>query len=352
MAWNGRYSDFIDVLEENRELVRVSDPVDWKYQLGHITRDKQEKVNPRALLFEEIKDYPGARVLTNGAATVSKIALALGLSYKTTISELADILNKRIRRPIPPVMCDAHELFDVTMLGEDVDLGRLPVPWWHHQEGGRYLGTWHINVSKDLRTGIRNLGVYRMMMIGPKQATVSTSSLSDLGQHIKIAEDMNRPLDMAVCIGVGEAVVMAGAAGLPYGTDEMPFAGGLVGEPLRLVRCKTIDMEVPDSSEFVLEGKILPHRKCLDGPYFDYTGRPKSGSAHIFEIECIKWKKNPIFRGAAIGIPGGEDYVLFSVLARMNLVNFHGSKKLGMIQSFLFKRQWHSLLQEVSARWY
>src|SRR5208282_2179634 len=188
MAWNGRYSDFIDLLEKNHELVRVSDPVDWKYQLGHITRDKQEAVNPKALLFEEIKDYPGARILTNGAATVSKIALALGLPSKTKMPELADILNKRISRPIAPVSCDAHEPFDVTMLGEDVDLGRLPVPWWHVKEGGRFLGTWHVNVSKDLRTGIRNAGVYRMMIMGPRQATVSTSSLSDLGRHIKIAE--------------------------------------------------------------------------------------------------------------------------------------------------------------------
>jgi 4-hydroxy-3-polyprenylbenzoate decarboxylase len=222
----------------------------------------------------------------------------------------------------------------------------LPVPWWSRADGGRYIGTWHLNITNDPDTGKRNVGVYRMSIIDGNHTTISVSRNSHLQKHFSIAENRGEALPMSVAIGVSDPFVMAAASALPVGVDEFTVAGALMQEPVRLVEGLTIPVESPADAEIVLEGRIVPGARTPDGPFFDYCGIPTTNPrAFIFEVSAIRMRENPVFRGAAIGIPGAEDLMLYSLLANLELYNFHGSRVRHAVQGFLFRNGWHRLVQ-------
>jgi 4-hydroxy-3-polyprenylbenzoate decarboxylase len=201
------------------------------------------------------------------------------------------------------------------------------------------LGTWHINVTNDSETQQRNVGVYRMQLLDAKRATVSTSPQSHLGMQVAKAEQSGTVLPMAVAIGVPETTVMAAAASF-NGADEYALAGALQQEPLKLVKCSTVDLEVPACSEIVVEGFIQPGERAQDGPYLDYAGVPNTNScAFVFEATALSYRDNPVFRGTSIGQPGAEDHQLFAALADVGLLDFHGRRIKQKVQNFLLRRR-------------
>jgi UbiD family decarboxylase len=152
------------------------------------------------------------------------------------------------------------------------------------------------------------------------------------------AEARGRDLEMAVAIGVGEALVMTGGSAPPEGTDEMALAGALQGSPVRLAPCRTVALEVPVDSEVVLEGRIRAGARVTDGPYLDYAGIASTNpSAYQFEVSAVLRREQPVFRGTSVGIPGGEDHVMFSFFAQLGLVDFHGSRLRHAAQSALLR---------------
>jgi UbiD family decarboxylase len=331
---------FISRLETEGELVRINEEVDWKYEIGEKTRLTQKSdLKPPALLFENVKGYQGHRILTNGLSSYSKIAIALDLPPLTPFKDIVKAFMQRISNPVQPVMINDGSVTKNILLEKDIDLMRLPVPWWSKEDGGRYIGTWHLNITKDPETGVRNIGIYRMQLLGPRTTAISISPKSHLAVHLSKAEKENKPLDMAVAIGVDENLIMAAAASPPYGIDEYCLAGGLNQRTVELIRCHTVDLEVPASAEIVIEGKILPKLKIKEGPFLDYSGIPRIDSnALVFEVSCLMYRDNPIFRGATIGTPAGEDHLLFSLLSHAGYLDFHGSRIRQKIQNILLQR--------------
>ena len=314
-------------------LKRVTEPVHWRFELAQrAVREGQP------ILFEQIHDYPGHRLFTNGLCDAEAIALALGFPLETDRGSLVREARQRLRNPIKPRVVERGPILENRAEGNQLSLFNLPVPQWHPIETGRYLGTWHLNISHDPETGARNVGVYRMQILSPKTATVSTSPGSHLGRHMMRAARLNRPLPMAVVIGAPEAAVIAAAAGLPEGVDELEVAGGLTGKPLDVLTPPGGILQVPASSEFVLEGEIEPHACVSDGPYFDYTGKPSTNPhAYRFHVHRLWSRNEPIFRGTAVGQPGAEDHQLFAFLAELGLVDFHGSRLKQFAQTRLLK---------------
>ena len=325
--------EFIELLSKEGDLCRVQREVDWKCELGEITRKQQTP-----LLFEKIKDYPGQRVFTNGMSSVASMAIALGLGPVKRWRNFIREVQKKADAPIRPLLVDRGPVLKNVLLASEINFSKFPVPQWSEQDRGRYIGTWHINVSRDPETGSRNVGVYRMQVLGPHQATISTSPHSHLARHVAKAEKAGRPLEMAVAIGASEAVVMAAAAGCPYGTDEYELAGGLQGAAVELVKCGSVDLEIPADAEIAIEGVIKPGIRVKDGPYFDYAGTPTTNpNAFLFEATRMVFRNNPIFRGAAIGVPGAEDQQLFAALSELRLFDFHGSRPKHLILEQLIK---------------
>ncbi|MDR0306556.1 MAG: UbiD family decarboxylase [Chitinispirillales bacterium] len=314
---------FISELDRRNLLTRVKAKVDWKHEIGRMTRE-----NRGALLFDNIKDYPGYSILTGAMCGKEFIAAALGLNGIVKKSRISVALKERFKYPIKPVIVKGDfPLHDNIISGKDINLYNFPVPLWSEIDGGRFIGTWHLNVTKDPQTGSRNVGVYRMQILSNTTASISVSPASHLALHMNKAESLKKPLEMAVCIGVSELAVMCAAAAFPFSVDEYAMAGSLAQKPLELVKCRGVDLEVPADSEIVLEGEIKLSQRVKDGPYLDYAGVASSNPASfLFEVKNIMHRNNPVFRGTAVGAPGLEDHELLSVLAKLGLVDFHGSR--------------------------
>jgi phenacrylate decarboxylase len=324
---------FVERLRECGELRTIRSEIDWRYELGEIVRASSVPV-----LFENIKDYPGQRVFANGLVRPQTMAAALGMAIPATHQQLIKQLRSRVATPIAPTRVTAAAVHQNVICEEEVDLLSLPVPHWNEADAGRYIGTWHVNISRDPDFGTYNLGVYRMQVLGPRQATISTSPKSHLGAHLHKAEAVGQPLPTAVAIGVSEAVLMAAASGYPGGHSEYELAGGLQQESVEVVRCATIDLDVPADSEIVIEGFIHPGARTMDGPYLDYAGKAtENPNAFLFEATRMSYRTSPIFRGAAVGHPEAEDLQLLSVLSEVGLFDFHGSRIRRAVQSVLLR---------------
>jgi 4-hydroxy-3-polyprenylbenzoate decarboxylase len=321
----------------------VSEVVDWQYELGRRTR-----AAGRPVLFENIIDYPGQRVFCNGLWSPGAIRLALGFDADLPEDVFLDEVRKRIAHPIAPQVVEAGPVLENVVEGDALNLFELPIPQWHEQDAGRYLGTWHLNVTRDPETGARNLGVYRMQMLGSRHATVSGSSRSHLGRQMARAESAGEPLPMTVVIGAAEPLVMAAAAAYPEGMDEYELAGALMQRPVELVRPRPGSLAIPADAEIAIEGVIQPGVRARDGAYVDYTGRADTNThAFLFEAERLLYRNRAIFRGASIGLPGAEDHQVFAFLASLNLVDFHGSRSRRFLQNLLLRKRYFSLLQRV-----
>ena len=245
-------------------------------------------------------------------------------------------------------MTEDARVKEVIYTEDGVDLLRLPVPWWNRADAGRYVGTWHLNITKDPETGVRNVGIYRMQLLGGRKTAVSVSPRSHLWLHLAKARSKGTSLEMAVAIGVDENIIMAAAAAPPYGTDEYSLAGGLCLEPIERTQCKTLALEVPASSEIVIEGQILPETRVKEGPFLDYSGIPNADpNALVFEVSALMSRREPIFRGAAIGAPGAEDHLLLSLLASAGCLDFHGSRVRQKIQNMLLRKKQFESFQRV-----
>ena len=332
---------FIDLLARHDQLRRVTDSVDWKYEIGEITRKSQVPV-----LFENVKGYADSRVFTNGLANFTAIALALGCDPRQSRGEVIRFLKRRIAHPVRPIVVENGPVLENVVEESDIDFLKLPVPQWSRLERARYIGTWHVNVTCDPETGVRNLGIYRMQVLSRNRATVSTSDGSHLSAHFAKAKKQGRPLEMAVVIGASEPIIVAAAAACPYGLDEYELAGSLSGAPVGLISCKTVALQIPANSEIVIEGILLPRERAVDGPYFDYAGKSNTNpSAYVFEATRLMFRNEPIFRGATIGHPGAEDQQLFSVLSELGLFDFHGSRARHAVQASLIKKRLFRVFQ-------
>ena len=298
------------------------------------------------LLFTNVAGYPGVSVLTNGLSSDSAVSLCLGLDpEKATFARIVHVIRNAgsLRAP---VACDAPSTDMRERRNAAIDLSALPVPWWHESDGGRYVGTWHVNLSRHPVTGACNAGVYRMKILGRRHTTVSVSPGSHLAGHMTEAERRGEELPLATAIGVAEHVVIAAAAALPPGVDEMAYAGALVGRPPAMRRCVLSPLRVPARAEVVMEGALLPGVRVADGPYMDYAGVANvNPSAYVYEVRRLAVRKNLVFRGTSVGTPGGEDHRLFSLLAAAGLADFHGSRVRKAVQNLCLRHRWYRLLQ-------
>ena len=316
MAFND-LREFINRLEEQGELVHITTSVDWKYELtGWIHKSAgMQPVGP-AMLFENIKDYPGGRLFSGALANHSRISTLIGLDPKTSHKELVDEFTKRIQNPIPTKLVAAGPVKENIITGDDIDLYKFPVPYWNPLDGGRYIGTYHGCVTKNPSTGIQNVGAYRMQILDKKSAIVGFLPFTDIGDHFAQCVKNKVNLPMAMVIGADESVnIVAGMKIEPY-ISEFDVAGALRGEAIELVKCETIDIEVPANAEFVIEGIIRIDKTAPEGPFGEYPGYHGGGIRvkPIFEITAICHRNNPILRGCVLGKPPTEHHVVMDVV--------------------------------------
>jgi UbiD family decarboxylase len=300
--------EFLRFLEEKNDLVRVKVEVDPTWEINGISKKLLDEGGP-AVLFEKVKGS-NIPLLCNLYGAERRFLWALGMEG-TDIRRFNEEWRKRTQKLLEPVMVKSGPCKENIIRGEQVDITKFPIPIWHKQDGGRYIGTLSVCITKDPDTGWRNAGIYRMMIFSRNETGWGAPPYTHGGLHFKKYEERGEPMPMAVVTGYDPVIGIVGATRTPPYVDEFALAGALRGEPVEMVKCETIDLEVPATAEFVFEGEVLPNVRREDGPFGEYTGY-YGGKAQVpvFRIKAITHRNNPIYMGAREGWEPSESFYL------------------------------------------
>ncbi|MDO9537813.1 MAG: UbiD family decarboxylase [Thermoplasmata archaeon] len=275
--------DFLDKLEQDGELIRISKEISSEYELANVLNSLGEKPT----IFENVRGY---NFPVFGGITSSRdiIAKALG----TTKEELLGKTVEALRAPTQPEMVENAPCQEVVI--NDPDLDKLPFLMHLPDDGGRYASA-TVAIIKDPETG-RNACYHRIMQVGKDRCT---ARLIPKRQTRTTYDKTEGDLEMAICIGNSVAVMVAASLGPPPGVDELAIANTL--DPTPLVKCKTIDLEVPADAEFVLEGR-LTKQVDREGPFVDLTEtRDFERQEPVFVIDCITHRKDAMYQALLPG---------------------------------------------------
>lgn len=311
---------FLRVLEREGELHTITAEVDPKHELGAICKIHNEKANSPALLFENVK---GSAIPVVGQLLASdrRVALALGLSQQNVFEETV----RRATNPVPTRLVSNGPCQDVVMEDSAVDLTGLPLCTNNPGDGGPYITAGHV-IIKDPEYG-KNLSIYRMMLVGKNEVTIRFTPGHDGYDFIKNAEKRGQNnFEVAVCIGVPPSVYVASQFEPRIGVYELEIAGGLAGAPIDVVKCRTIDLEVPALAEIVIEGELtIPAKTGNEGPFGEFCGytTQQVPNERVMTVKALTHRKNPIYHNIWLGKPPHEhlyvDALTYAVAAYLEL---------------------------------
>jgi 2,5-furandicarboxylate decarboxylase 1 len=293
-------------LREEDLLAVVSRPVDPRFELAAVTRRLDGR---RAAWFARVGDV-GVPVVAGVACTRSMLAAACG----TNEAGLVDRLLEAEARPrpcaeVPPSEAPVQE----RVVREGIDLMRLlPVPVHHEKDGGHHVSA-GLCVVRDPITRVQNVSIHRLQVAGPDRFTALVLP-RHTDQLYRAAEARGEPLECAIVIGADVATILASQSHVPFGVSELEVASALHDEPLPVVRCRTVDVDVPAAAEIVIEGRIVPHARLPEGPFGEfprYYG-PLSDK-HVIDVTAITHRERPIFHDI---LPAGREHLLLGAVPR------------------------------------
>jgi len=329
------FREFLDVLEKRGQLRRIKTLVDSDLEIAEIANRMLQCGGP-GLLFENVKGakYP---VAVNIMGTVERICWAMNMKQPQELEDLGRKLAM-LQQPKPPKkIAQAVEfgkvLFDVlkakpsrdyfppcqqvVIEGNDLDLNSLPLIRPYGGDAGKII-TLGLVITKDCETGTPNIGVYRLQLQSKNTMTVQWLSVRGGARHLRKAAERGKKLEIAIALGVHPLVIMAAATPIPMDLSEWLFAGLYGGGGIKLAKCKTVDLEVPADSEFVLEGTITPGEEMVDGPFGDHMGYyNQSKPCPLIRFNCMTHRKNPIYLTTFSGRPPKEEAMIAIALNRI-----------------------------------
>jgi 4-hydroxy-3-polyprenylbenzoate decarboxylase len=322
--------DFIAQLEKAGELKRISVEVDPRLEMTEIA-DRVLRAGGPALLFEKPRGH-GMPVLANLFGTVGRVARGMGETDPAQLREVGKLLAY-LKEPEPPRgLRDAWEKWpvlkqvlnmapkevkvapcqDIVWEGAEVDLARLPVQ--HCWPGDvAPLITWGLTVTRGPHRSRQNLGIYRQQVLGSNKLIMRW--LAHRGGALDFREfqqaNPGRPFPLAVALGADPATILGAVTPVPDSLSEYQFAGLLRGARTEVTQCLGSDLQVPASSEIVLEGVIHPGETALEGPYGDHTGYYNEQETFpVFTVERITMRRDPIYHSTYTGKPPDEPAIL------------------------------------------
>jgi 4-hydroxy-3-polyprenylbenzoate decarboxylase len=303
--------EFAQRLEQSGDLIRIRQEVDWNLEAGAIMRRANELEGP-AQLFEKVKDYPpGFRLMGSPLATLRRLAIAMELPAEASYSEILDTLMDHFKSPVKPVVVGTGPCKERIDVADDVDLLKFPVPMVHEGDGGRFIGTWNVGVTKDLDSDWVNCGMYRIMVTDRKTGGVALVLPQHGAAMYHKYERSGKPMPYAAFIGGDPVSGMIASMSVPFGTTEWDVMGAVRGEPVKLVKCETVDLYVPAGAEIVLEGEIRPGERAPEGPFGEYPGYEVAGVMlrPVFHVKAVTYRKDPILTVSCIGAPIDDSHV-------------------------------------------
>jgi 4-hydroxy-3-polyprenylbenzoate decarboxylase len=325
---------FIKVLEKNGELVRIQEPFSPYLEITEVTDRVCKKAGP-ALLFENVPGYD-MPVLMNAFGSMKKICLALEVDSLEEIAremltfmeaEAPDTLIKKLK--LLPKLRRLSNIFpktvskapcqEVVFRDQEVDLTKIPVLTCWPLDGGPFI-TLPVVITHDPVTGKRNVGMYRLQVYDQQTTGMHWHRHKGGAQHYRLAAKRGERLPVAVAIGPDPAVTYAATAPLPEDIDEMIFAGFLRQEPVELVSCLSVPLQVPASSQIVLEGYVEIGETRIEGPFGDHTGYYSLADEYpVFHVTTMTQRRQPIYPATIVGQPPMEDCYLAKATERIFL---------------------------------
>lgn len=328
---------FVSLLEARGELVRVTAPVDRHLEITEIA-DRMVKRGGPALLFENVRgsDFPLAIGLLG---TRERMSLALGVSDLDDLARrvraltdlkmggglgglLSNVPKLRDVASLPPRRVRRAPVQEVVWRGDEVDLSKLPVLHCWPLDGGPFV-TLPLVITKDPETGEKNMGMYRMQVMGPRETGMHWQRHKTGARHLESARRLGKRLEVAVALGGDPALIYAATAPLPPvpGLDEFALAGYLRGRRYPVTRGVTVDLDVPANAEFVLEGYVDPEEDWKpEGPFGDHTGFYTLEDLYPrFHVTAVTMRRRPVYPATIVGRPPVEDAFLIEASERLFL---------------------------------
>jgi 4-hydroxy-3-polyprenylbenzoate decarboxylase len=319
--------DFITELEKNGELKRIKIQVDSNLEIAEIMR-RQMYSNGPALLFENVKDYE-IPILANAFGSMKRLEIALEMSDFTEIGQRivdmtkldipSGILNKIKKLPELSKMSESFPKLETKgpvteVTSNTASFDDLPILKSWPNDAGRFI-TLGLVATSHPETRVRNLGVYRIQILDSTHALMHWQKHKRGAHHSDISKDRGEKIPTAIVIGGDPATIFSSIAPVPEGLDKYLFAGITRKKGIKMVKCKTIDLEVPANAEIVLEGFVDPSDLREEGPFGDHTGYYTPVEPYpTFTLTGIMKRKNPIYVTTVVGKPVLEDAYIGKVI--------------------------------------
>jgi UbiD family decarboxylase len=316
--------DWLQRVEAMGELVRVQRPVSRDEEMSAVSYLVAKQDPSPAVLFECASGFEkspiGAKLLWNIIGpSLKRVALTLEEPVDTPAVELIRRVKDKLKRRIPPREVSPREaaVYEHTRTGRDIDLESLPIPRHWPLDGGRYAGTADAVITRDPDSGYLNIGTYRMMLQGKSEVGLYLSPGKDARLHITRAWQKGEAIHVAAAWGIDPLYMLVGSQTFPKNVSEYEFAGGIKGEPARVVRGTTTDLLIPADAELVIEGIIRPNSVKAEGPFGEfpgYYGRPEAGCP-LVEVTAVHHRSNPVLTNALMAdYPSCEQSGFFSII--------------------------------------
>jgi 4-hydroxy-3-polyprenylbenzoate decarboxylase len=326
---------FINALEKRGELKRIRQEVDAELEITEITDRVSKQVGP-ALLFENVRGYT-MPVLINALGSRQRMKIALGIEDYSDIterlSELTDVKSPQgliDKIKMVPRLADLGKMFPKLVKDGDCkerilkegqfSLYDLPIIQCWPEDGGRFI-TLPLVFTKNPETGKRNCGMYRMQVYDETTTGMHWQIHKQGANHLRtLKRQGGGRLDVAVAVGADPVTVFSAILPLPDDIDEMMVAGFLREKPVEMVKCETVDLEVPANAEIILEGYVDSEERRIEGPFGDHTGYyTLEEEFPVFHITCITHRKKPIYHTTIVGKPPMEDCWMGEAIERIFL---------------------------------
>ncbi len=321
--------EFLDRLESRGKLRRISKPVDKDWEIAAVSKVAFERIpEPQrmALMFEHVQgfDIP----VVTGALGSSRSIYCLVLDC-----DPGDVQRKWAEaelRPVAPRLVSEGPAQENVWKGDEADLTRFPIPTWTvGQDPAPYITSGYV-ITADPESRIRNVGTYRVQLKGPRKLGLFINYLQGGRLHVEKNNKLHQPTPVAIVIGADPVIGLVSVSRLPQDMDELAVAGALRGEPVDVVRCRTVDLEVPATAEIVIEGTIRANEFESEGPFGEYTGYmgPKAMS-YIVDVQCVTHRNRPIFQAFISQMPPSESSCIRSMGREVTLQK-HLAEDLGL----------------------
>jgi UbiD family decarboxylase len=290
---------YLDLIKQNHpeDFLVVSREVDPAFEITAITVKLEQEAKRRPiLLFEKVKGtkFP---VLTNLHAGRSRLATAINAKPE----EMQRAYLSAMEKPIPPKVVSKAPVKEIILTGDKMDLYKLPQILHHEEDAGAYI-TAAISFAKDPNSDTWNCAYNRLMIKGRNTTSIHLTLAKHLWEFQRAAEAQGKPLPVAFAIGVHPAIALGCLAIGSIDEDERAIIGGLLGEPLELVKCETSDVLVPAYAEMILEGEILPNERTAEGPFGEFTGYSLGErQREVLKVRAITHRRDAIFQDITVG---------------------------------------------------